>query len=105
MQTSQIFHTLQVFPRKDSRLEVTGATFGWGIASASYALAAIACLCCDNRPIALSMSYDEFMHFSGKRAPSYSNARLACDKDGKIIAAESGIRVWTMDASMSWETT
>lgn len=66
----------------------TGATFGWGIASASYALAAIACLCCDNRPIALSMSYDEFMHFSGKRAPSYSNARLACDKDGKIIAAE-----------------
>ncbi|GAB1475681.1 molybdopterin-dependent oxidoreductase [Bacillota bacterium] len=66
----------------------TGATFGWGIAAHSYALAAAACLCCDNLPVAISMSYAEFMAFSGKRAPSYSNARLACDKDGKIIAAE-----------------
>lgn len=66
----------------------TGATFGWGIAAASYAMAALACLCCDDRPVALSLSYAEFMAFSGKRAPSYSNARLACDKDGKIIAAE-----------------
>jgi aldehyde oxidoreductase len=66
----------------------TGATFGWGIAAASYALAAIACLACDDRPVALSMTYPEFMAFSGKRAPSYSNARLACDNDGKIIAAE-----------------
>ena len=66
----------------------TGATFGWGIAAASYALAAIACLCCDNKPIALSFSYAEFMAFSGKRAPSYTNARLACDSEGKIIAAE-----------------
>ncbi len=66
----------------------TGATFGWGIAAASYAMAAIACLCCDDRPVALSMSYDEFMAFSGKRAPSHSNGRLACDNDGKIIAAE-----------------
>ncbi len=66
----------------------TGATFGWGIAAASFAMAALACLCCDNRPVALSMSYAEFMAFSGKRAPSYTNARLACDNDGKIIAAE-----------------
>ena len=28
------------------------------------------------------------MAFSGKRAPCYSNGRLACDKNGKIIAAE-----------------
>lgn len=66
----------------------TGASFGWGIAAASYALGAVACLCCDNLPIALSFSYEEFMSFSGKRAPSYTNARLACDKDGKIVAAE-----------------
>lgn len=66
----------------------TGATFGWGIAAHSYSLAAAACLCCDNLPVALSMSYAEFMAFSGKRAPSYSNARLACNEDGKIIAAE-----------------
>ncbi len=66
----------------------TGATFGWGIAGATYSLAAIACLACDNMPVALSMTYEEFMAFSGKRAPSYSNSRLACDNDGKIIAVE-----------------
>jgi aldehyde oxidoreductase len=26
----------------------TGATFGWGIAGATYSLAAIACIACDN---------------------------------------------------------
>jgi aldehyde oxidoreductase len=66
----------------------TGGTFGWGIAGATYSLAAIACLACDDMPVALSMTYAEFMAFSGKRAPAYSNAKLACDKDGKIIAAE-----------------
>lgn len=66
----------------------TGATFGWGIAGATYSLAAIACLACDNMPVAFSMSYGEFMAFSGKRAPSYTNARLACDENGRIIAAE-----------------
>ncbi len=66
----------------------TGATFGWGIAGATYSLAAIACMACDNMPVALSMTYEEFMRFSGKRCPTYSNSRLACDKDGKIMAAE-----------------
>ncbi|MDR0875461.1 MAG: molybdopterin-dependent oxidoreductase [Clostridiales Family XIII bacterium] len=66
----------------------TGGTFGWGIASATYSLAAIACIACDDKPIAFSMTYGEFMAFSGKRAPSYTNARLACDDQGKIIAAE-----------------
>lgn len=66
----------------------TGGSFGWGIAGASYAMAAIACMVCDNMPVALSMTYDQFMAFSGKRAPSFSNSRLACDKDGKILAAE-----------------
>jgi len=66
----------------------TGATFGWGIAGATYSLAAIACIACDDMPVALSMTYQEFMAFSGKRAPSYTNARMACDQDGKILAAE-----------------
>ncbi len=65
----------------------TGGSFGWGTSSPSFSLAAIAAVACD-RPIALSFSYQEFMAFSGKRAPSYSNGRLACDKNGKIIAAE-----------------
>ncbi|WP_027400415.1 molybdopterin-dependent oxidoreductase [Anaerovorax odorimutans] len=66
----------------------TGGTFGWGIAGATYSLAAIACIACDDMPVAFSMTYEEFMAFSGKRAPAYTNARLACDDDGKIIAAE-----------------
>lgn len=66
----------------------TGATFGWGIAAATYALAAIACIACDNMPVALSISYEQYMTFSGKRSPSYTNGRLACDEAGKIIAAE-----------------
>lgn len=66
----------------------TGATFGWGIAGATYSLAAMACLACDDMPVAFSMTYAEFMSFSGKRAPAHTNGRLACDKDGKIIATE-----------------
>lgn len=66
----------------------TGATFGWGIAASTYSMAAIACMACDDMPVALSITYAEFMAVSGKRAPAYTNGRLACDKDGKIIAAE-----------------
>ncbi|MEG2322977.1 MAG: molybdopterin cofactor-binding domain-containing protein [Anaerovoracaceae bacterium] len=66
----------------------TGGTFGWGIASATYSLAAIACLACDDMPVAFSMTYDQFMAFSGKRAPAYTNTRLACNNDGKIVGAE-----------------
>jgi len=66
----------------------TGSTFGWGIASATYAIAAIACIACDDRPVAFSMTYSEFMAFSGKRCPSYTNTRLGADENGKIIVAE-----------------
>jgi len=66
----------------------TGGTFGWGIASATYAIAAIACIACGDKPVAFSMTYEEFMAFSGKRCPSYTNTRLAADENGKIIAAE-----------------
>ena len=37
------------------------------------------------------MSYEEHQHFSGKRCPAYSNGRLACDNEGKILAAEFDI--------------
>ncbi|HTX73817.1 MAG TPA: molybdopterin cofactor-binding domain-containing protein, partial [Rectinemataceae bacterium] len=42
-------------------------------------------------PVALSMSYEEFMHFTGKRCPSHSNGRVACDREGRITAAEFDI--------------
>lgn len=65
----------------------TGGSFGWAIAAGSYALAAIACKVLDH-PVALSMDYTQYMAFSGKRSPAYFNGRLACDKDGKIVAGE-----------------
>jgi aldehyde oxidoreductase len=65
----------------------TGGSFGWAMNAASYSLAAIACKVMQ-APIALHMDYAQFMAFSGKRAPVYTNARLACDKDGKIVAGE-----------------
>ncbi|MGI6721372.1 MAG: molybdopterin-dependent aldehyde oxidoreductase [Anaerovoracaceae bacterium] len=66
----------------------TGASFGWSTAGLSFALAAIVCQACDGMPIALSMDYQEHIAYTGKRAPSFSNSRLACDEYGKIIAAE-----------------
>ena len=65
----------------------TGGSFGWAMNATSYSLAAIACKV-TGQPIALSMDYAQFMALSGKRSPAYMNGRLACDKDGKIIAGE-----------------
>lgn len=66
----------------------TGASFGWSTAGLTFALAAIVCQACDGMPIALSMSYQEHIAYAGKRAPSWSNSTLACDENGKIIAAK-----------------
>jgi aldehyde oxidoreductase len=65
----------------------TGGSFGWAMSAGSYALTAMACRVLQ-APVALSMDYAEFMAFSGKRSPAFFNGRLACDKDGKIIAGE-----------------
>ena len=70
----------------------SGGSFGWSITATSFSLAGIAAIATD-MPVALSMSYEEFMHFSGKRASSYSNARLACNENGKIVAGEFDIGV------------
>ena len=65
----------------------TGGSFGSSVYTGSYAIVATAVQNLD-RPCALTMSYEEFMHFSGKRTSSYHNARLACDENGKLVAAE-----------------
>lgn len=65
----------------------TGASFGWSTNAGDLCLAGAAAVV-TGAPIALSMSYEEHQFFSGKRCPAYSNGRLACDKDGKILAAE-----------------
>lgn len=70
----------------------SGGSFGWSITATSFSLAGIAAMATD-MPVALSMSYEEFLHFSGKRASSYSNARLACDENSRIIAGEFDIGI------------
>ncbi|TEB14681.1 Aldehyde oxidoreductase [Pelotomaculum sp. FP] len=65
----------------------TGASFGWATSPGSYALMA-ACLMVVDKPLTLTMSYEEFMHYSGKRTPSYCNGKLACDENGKLTAME-----------------
>jgi aldehyde oxidoreductase len=65
----------------------TGASFGWSTNAGDLCLAGAAAMVM-KAPVALSMSYEEHQHFSGKRCPCHSNGRLACDGDGKLTAAE-----------------
>jgi aldehyde oxidoreductase len=68
----------------------TGASFGWSTNAGDLCLAGAAAVAV-NGPVALSLSYEEHQHFSGKRCPSYSNGRVACDENGRITAAEFDI--------------
>lgn len=65
----------------------TGASFGWAASPGSYALMGV-CLQVVKQPLTLTMSYEEHQHFSGKRSPTYTNGRMACDKDGRLTALE-----------------
>jgi aldehyde oxidoreductase len=65
----------------------TGGSFGWATSAASFAIV-VACLIVVNKPLTMTMTYEEHQHFSGKRVPTYSNGRLSCDKDGKLTAFE-----------------
>ncbi len=66
----------------------TGASFGSTMSPSMGALVAVCTLALEGRPVTLTMSYEEHQHFSGKRLASYANARMACDKDGKLTALE-----------------
>jgi aldehyde oxidoreductase len=68
-----------------------GGLFGLGMAADAAGIVGAASLALDGAPVTLTMSYREFQLFSGKRAPSWSNARLAADKDGKLLACEVDI--------------
>lgn len=65
----------------------TGASFGWSTNAGDICLAGVATVV-TKMPVALSMTYEEFMHFTGKRCPCHSNGRAACDENGKITAVE-----------------
>lgn len=69
----------------------TGGSFGWACSGLNYALMAVCLMVVKDRPLTLTMSYEEHQHFSGKRAPGYTNGRLACDEAGKLTAMEYDI--------------
>ena len=70
----------------------TGGSFGYSMSSGSFAIAAIAVMA-TGKPCTMSMTYPEFMNFTGKRAASFINGKLAADENGKITALEFNIGI------------
>jgi len=68
-----------------------GGLFGLGMTPDMAAVVGAATVALDGQPVTLTLSYREFQLFSGKRAASYSNGRLACDENGKLLACEVDI--------------
>lgn len=66
----------------------TGGAFGYSLSVSCSILVAVATIAVGGRPVNMTLSYEEHQHFTGKRAASYSNAKLACDKDGKLTGIE-----------------
>ena len=65
----------------------TGASFGYSISPSIAALTAVATTA-TGKPCCLVMSYEEHNHFTGKRAPCFTNLKMAADKNGKLVAME-----------------
>ncbi len=68
-------------------MNTSGAAFGYSVCPNVIALVVTA-VQNFNIPCSLTLSYDEFNHTTGKRMATWANGRLACDEEGKIIAAE-----------------
>ena len=68
-------------------LNPTGGSFGYSFSPGTAAILAV-CAMATGRPVGLTFSYKEHQLYTGKRASAYSNVRLACDKDGKLLAGE-----------------
>ena len=68
-----------------------GGTFGLAMSADAPGLVGAASLALGGKPVTLTMSYREHQLFTGKRAPSYCNARACCDEEGKLLAWEFDI--------------
>lgn len=64
-----------------------GGSFGYSVTANTYSLIATAVQNLEI-PVTLTLSYEEFLHVSGKRSATYTNGKLACDENGMIVAAE-----------------
>ncbi|WP_094603002.1 Aldehyde oxidoreductase [Sporomusa silvacetica DSM 10669] len=65
-----------------------GASFGHKM-SAHPELLMMAAALATEKPVCLRFDYAQQSYFTGKRACSYYNAKLAADKDGKLLAMET----------------
>ncbi len=70
-----------------------GGTFGYKFCPTMEALLGVACMA-TGRPVYLEYDYQQYMQYTGKRSPMFLDIKMAADKDGKIIAMESG---WIVD--------
>jgi aldehyde oxidoreductase len=70
----------------------SGGSFGYALSAGMPAILG-ACAVALGRSVSISLNYREHQLFTGKRAATFSNARLACDDDGKLMAGEYHVLV------------
>ncbi len=70
-----------------------GGTFGYKFSPTMEALLGVACMA-TNRPVSLSYDYQQYMQYTGKRSPFFTDVRIAANEKGKIVALESN---WICD--------
>jgi len=68
----------------------TGGSFGYSTTANAMALIGAAVMVLD-RPCTMTMTWEEFNHNSGKRSATFTNGRIAVDKEGMIAGAEYDI--------------
>jgi aldehyde oxidoreductase len=70
-----------------------GGTFGYKFSPTMEALLGVACMA-TGRPVSLTYDYSQYMNYTGKRSPFFTDLKLAADEKGKLVAMESD---WTVD--------
>ncbi|MDD2215002.1 MAG: molybdopterin-dependent oxidoreductase [Eubacteriales bacterium] len=65
----------------------TGATFGYKLSPTNEALIGVAVMA-TGKPCYLEFDMHQTITYTGKRASSYSDIKMAADKDGKILGME-----------------
>ena len=73
-------------------LNPSGGAFGYTLSPALPCLTA-ACALVLGRPASFVLSYEEHIRYTGKRSPNYTNTRLACDENGKILASDTHVLI------------
>jgi aldehyde oxidoreductase len=66
----------------------SGGSFGYSVSPYLPALAAVATVALDGKPVSITLTYEEHQHMTGKRAPSYANVKYGVDENGKLMAMD-----------------